>query len=95
VCGARFDELVVYESQSRGRDVGEAVDLILEGAEEAAGLSDTLHRVVEVGEAIRHGLSLCRPGDVLVFACGSSLQVFVDALRVNDPESADLVAAQV
>ena len=95
VCGERFDELVVYESQSRGREVGEAVDLILEGAEEAAGISDTLHRVIEVGEAIRHGLSLCRPGDVLVFACGSSLQVFVDALRVNDPESADLVAAQV
>jgi cyanophycin synthetase len=95
VCGARFDELVVYESQSRGRPVGEAVDLILDGAEEAAGMSDTLHRVIEVGEAIRHGLGLCRPGDVLVFACGSSLQVFVDALRVNDPESADLVAAQV
>ncbi|MEX5744870.1 cyanophycin synthetase [Massilia sp. X63] len=95
VCGARFDELVVYESQSRGREVGEAVDLILDGAEEAAGLSDTLHRVIEVGEAIRHGLSLCRPGDVLVFACGSSLQVFVDALRVDDPESADLIAAQV
>jgi len=95
VCGARFDELVVYESQSRGRAVGEAVDLILEGAEEAAGISDTLHRVIEVGEAIRHGLNLCRPGDVMVFACGSSLQVFVDALRVNDPESADLVAAQV
>jgi cyanophycin synthetase len=95
VCGERFDELVVYESQSRGREVGEAVDLILQGAEEAAGISDTLHRVIEVGEAIRHGLSLCRPGDVLVFACGSSLQVFVDALRVNDPESADLVAAQV
>ena len=95
VCGERFDELVVYESQSRGREVGEAVDLILEGAEEAAGISDTLHRVIEVGEAIRHGLSLCRPGDVLVFACGSSLQVFVDAPRVNDPESADLVAGQV
>ncbi|RZA34526.1 MAG: cyanophycin synthetase, partial [Lysobacteraceae bacterium] len=46
VCGARFDELVVYESQSRGREVGEAVDLILDGAEEAAGMSDTLHRVI-------------------------------------------------
>ncbi|MCA1246647.1 cyanophycin synthetase [Massilia sp. MS-15] len=95
VCGERFDELVVYESQSRGRAVGEAVDLILDGAREAAGLSDTLHRVIEVGAAIRHGLALCQPGDVLVFACGSSLQVFVDALRVSDPDSADLVAAQV
>nr|WP_229423191.1 cyanophycin synthetase [Telluria aromaticivorans] len=95
VCGARFDELVVYESQSRGRPVGDAVDLILEGAEEAAGISDTLHRVLEVGDAIRHGLGLCRPGDVMVFACGSSLQVFVEALRVSDPESADQVAGQV
>ncbi|UVW27024.1 cyanophycin synthetase [Massilia sp. H6] len=95
VCGERFDELVVYESQSRGRPMGEAVDLILQGAQDAAGISDTLHRVLEVGDAIRHGLSLCRPGDVLVFACGSSLEVFVEALRVNDPESADLVAAQV
>ena len=94
VCGARFDELVVYESQSRGRALGEAVDLILEGAEDAVGKSDTLHRVLEVGDAIRHGLNLCRPGDVLVFACGSSLQVFVDAIRVTDPDSADQIAAQ-
>ena len=94
VCGERFDELVVYESQSRGRPVGEAVDLILRGAERAVGPSDTLHREIEVGAAIRLGLSLCRPGDVLVFACGSSLQVFIDALRVNDPESADRIAAQ-
>ena len=95
VCGERFDELVVYESQSRGRPVGEAVDLILEGAEEAIGMSDTLHREIEVGNAIRLGLSLCQPGDVLVFACGSSLQVFIEAIRMNDPESADLIAAQV
>jgi cyanophycin synthetase len=94
VCGERFDELVVYESQSRGRPVGEAVDLILEGAEEVIGPSDTLHREIEVGDAIRLGLSLCSPGDVLVFACGSSLKVFVDAIRVMDPESADLIAAQ-
>ena len=95
VCGERFDELVVYESQNRGREIGETADLILQGAQEAAGISDTLHRVLDVGDAIRHGLSLCRPGDVLVFACGSSLEVFVEALRVNDPESADLVAGQV
>jgi cyanophycin synthetase len=94
VCGERFDELVVYESSSRGRPVGDAVDLILEGAEEVVGASDTLYRELEVGDAIRLGLSLCSPGDVLVFACGSSLKVFVDAIRVNDPESADLIAAQ-
>ncbi|MEN3277182.1 MAG: cyanophycin synthetase, partial [Massilia sp.] len=74
VCGERFDELVIYESQSRGRPVGGAVDLIMQGAENVVGPSDTLHREIEVDKAIRLGLSLCRPGDVLVFACGSSLQ---------------------
>jgi len=94
VCGERFDELVVYESQSRGRPVGGAVDLIIQGAENVVGPSDTLHREIEVDKAIRHGLGLCSAGDVLVFACGSSLQVFIDALRVDDPESADRIAAQ-
>jgi cyanophycin synthetase len=94
VCAARFDELVVYESSSRGRAYGGAVDLIMHGAEEVVGKTDTLHRELEVGEAIRLGLSLCGRGDVLVFACGSSLQVFVDAIREMDPESAERIAAQ-
>jgi cyanophycin synthetase len=58
------------------------------------GASDTLHRELDVGNAIRLGLSLCSPGDVLVFACGSSLGVFIEAIRQNDPESADLIASQ-
>jgi cyanophycin synthetase len=95
VCAGRFDELVVYESSSRGRTPGGAVDLILQGAEEVVGKTDTLHRELDVGEAIRLGLSLCGRGDVLVFSCGSSLQVFVDAIREMDPESAERIAAQV
>ncbi|MFC5512589.1 cyanophycin synthetase [Massilia jejuensis] len=94
VCGEGFDELVVYESQSRGRAPGGAVDLIIEGIEKVVGPSDTIHRELEVQQAIRLGLSLCRAGDVLVFACGSSLQTFIDALRLDDPESADRIASQ-
>jgi cyanophycin synthetase len=95
VTGARFDELVVYESSSRGRAPGDAVDLILAGATDVVGHSDTLHRELDVGKAIRLGLSLCEHGDVLVFACGSSLDVFVEAIREMDPDSADRIAAQV
>jgi cyanophycin synthetase len=94
VCASRFDELVVYESASRGREFGGAVDLILQGAEEVVGKTDTLHRELDVSEAIRLGLSLCERGDVLVFACGTSLQVFVEAIREMDPESAEKIAAQ-
>jgi cyanophycin synthetase len=94
VCAGRFDELVVYESSSRGRAYGGAVDLILQGAEDIVGKTDTLHRELDAGAAIRLGLSLCRRGDVLVFACGSSLDVFVEAIRQTDPESAARIAAQ-
>ena len=45
------------------------------------------------GPAVAPGAAV-RKGDVLVFACGSSLQVFIDALRVDDPESADKIVAQ-
>ncbi|MDB5748791.1 MAG: cphA [Massilia sp.] len=94
VCGEGFDELVIYESQNRGRAAGEVVGIILQGAENVVGQSDTLHCEVEVGKAIRLGLSLCSPGDVLVFACGTSIQTFIDALRVDDPESAARIEAQ-
>jgi cyanophycin synthetase len=94
-CGARFDELVVYEAEQRVRPAGATADLILAGARTQAGLSDTLHRELDAAAAVRLGLQLCVPGDVLVFACGTTLQVLVDAIRENDPEVADRIAAQI
>jgi cyanophycin synthetase len=75
--------------------LGEAVDLILAGAGDVVGHSDTLHRELDPGAAIRLGLSLCRRGDVLVFACGSSLEVFIGAIREMDPDSASQIEAQL
>ena len=94
-CGARFDEMVVYEAELRTRPSGATADLILQGAREQAGLSDTLHRELDAASAVRLGLQLCSPGDVLVFACGTSLQVLVDAVRSTDPDVADRIAAQI
>ena len=98
-CAARFDELVVYEAELRGRagelPAGSTADLILAGARAEVGLSDTLHRELDAAAAVRLGLQLCAPGDVLVFACGTSLQVLVDAVRASDPDVADRIAAQI
>jgi cyanophycin synthetase len=94
VCAAEFDEIVVYESSLRGRKPGETVDLVMAGAEEAVGKSDTLHRVLDVQDAVRRGLSLCGRGDVLLFSCATTLQVLVDAIKDSDPESAQRIAAQ-
>jgi cyanophycin synthetase len=95
VCAALYDEVLVYESSQRGRAPGETTDLIMAGAEQVVGKSDTLHRVADVQEAVRRGLALCQRGDVLLFSCATTVQVLVDAIRDSDPESADRIAAQV
>ena len=95
VCAAGYDEIVVYESASRGRQQGQTLDLIMEGAEEVVGKSDTLHRVPDVAEAARRGLALCQRGDVLLFSCATKVKDFADAIRAVDPESAEKIEAQI
>ncbi|HEX8784909.1 MAG TPA: hypothetical protein VF793_01905, partial [Telluria sp.] len=58
------------------------------------GKSDTLHRVPEVAEAVRRGLSLCERGDVLLFSCATTVRDFADAIREMDPDSAMQIEAQ-
>ena len=101
-CGERFDELVVYAPAAASgsathpaRVPGEVVDLILEGAEEVVGASDTLHREPDAGAAVRLGLSLCRRGDVLALSTGDSLTAFVEAIREIHPAGAMRIAAQL
>ncbi|TWI68940.1 cyanophycin synthetase [Pseudoduganella lurida] len=94
-CARGFDEVVIYESQTRGRAAGETVQLMMTGALATGRSQDLVHGRLNGREALRHGLSLCRPGDVLVFACGSSLNEVVEALRESDPVSASRIAAQV
>ncbi|SFV16452.1 cyanophycin synthetase [Pseudoduganella namucuonensis] len=92
-CGALYDDVVIYEAERRGRAEGETAALIAAGAE-ANGNRAAVHIRIAVTEAVRHGLALCREGDVLVFACGSSLNELVAALRGSDPETASRIAAE-
>jgi cyanophycin synthetase len=93
-CARGFDEIVVYESNNRGREAGDCSRRMLAGAA-ASGRPDTaIHGRLNGHEALRFGLSLCQPGDVMVFACGSSLHEVVEALRESDPASAQRIAEQ-
>ncbi|WEF34948.1 cyanophycin synthetase [Pseudoduganella chitinolytica] len=87
-CGAAFDEVVAYEwnAEDRGRARGERAAVI------AAGAGPVGKVKLDCGEALRTALARCQPGDVLLFACGSSTDELVDALRVSDPESAERIA---
>ncbi|RZA31395.1 MAG: cyanophycin synthetase [Lysobacteraceae bacterium] len=88
VCAAGFDDLVVYETENRGRPDGETASLLVRGAKLARLADDSLAVVPESHCAIRHGLSLCQPGDVLVFGCGTNLSELTEALRPDKPELA-------
>jgi cyanophycin synthetase len=90
-CAAGFDELVVYETENRGRSVGETSALLMQGARQVA--ADELSCVLDVHEAIRAGLARCRKGDVMVFGCGSSISELTEAIRPTSPEVARRIEA--
>jgi len=93
-CAAGFDELVVYETENRGRGAGETAALLAQGARMGRIAGDQLALELHVHQAIRHGLALCQPGDVMVLGCGSSISDLTEALRPTRPEIAQRIAAE-
>ena len=71
-CAEGFDELIVYEADPRGRASGATAAVILEGARTAGKDEAVLRAIVPVSEAFDAAMACCLPGDILVFACGSS-----------------------
>ena len=92
-CAAGFDELVIYETENRGRPDGETAALLARGARLGRFESERLRIELDVHRAIRLGLSLCEPGDVLVFGCGSSISELTEALRPTRPDIAERIEA--
>jgi cyanophycin synthetase len=93
-CAAGFDDLVVFETENRGRASGETAALLVRGAKLGKLADDSLSVVLESHRAIRHALSLCQPGDVLVFGCGTTLSELTDAIRPDKPELARKIEAE-
>lgn len=94
VYGAGVDELIVYESNQRGRGEGETSRLILDGARSAAA-GRLVCSEADVRDAVALGLSHCRKGDVLVFTCADTLEHLVEAVRRTDPKAAEKIAQEI
>ncbi|MBQ5938488.1 cyanophycin synthetase [Massilia sp. AB1] len=92
-CAAGFDELVIYETENRGRPEGETAAMLARGARLGRIDSERMRIELDVHSAIRLGLSLCEPGDVLVFGCGSSISELTEALRPTRPDLAERIEA--
>ncbi|GGY61730.1 cyanophycin synthetase [Pseudoduganella albidiflava] len=90
-CGEVFDEVIVYEApvEHRGRRPGERAALMAAGAIRA---STRVHLELASGAALRLALTRCQPGDVMLFATGTSVAELVEALRDFDPASAESIA---
>jgi len=93
-CAAGFDELVVYETENRGRAAGEVARLLVQGAAVGKFEQDHLQVELDVHQAIRAGLKRCEPGDVLVFGCGSSISELLEAIRPTSPAAAQRIEAE-
>ncbi|NHZ42553.1 cyanophycin synthetase [Massilia aquatica] len=83
-CADGFDELFVYEADPRGRASGETAQKILDGARRAGKEDHLLHAIVPVSDAFAAAMACCRPGDVLLFACGSSATAQRETARYVD-----------
>ncbi len=92
-CAAGFDNLVVYESEGRGRPEGETATLIARGAKLGKIGNEQLQIEHNVHRAIRLGLAICKRGDVLAFGCGSSISELTEALRPTRPDLANKIEA--
>ena len=93
ICGAGFDELLVYEAEARGRPPGDTANHLLAGARQAGvAWSDA---EPDVGQALARMLARCQAGDMLVFTCGGPLDALVAALRPLYPDAAQAVARQL
>jgi cyanophycin synthetase len=93
-CAAGFDELVVYETENRGRAAGSVAAKLVEGIRLAKFEDDHLRVELDVHEAIRAGLARCEKGDVLVFGCGSDISELLEAIRPNSPEVAKRIETE-
>jgi cyanophycin synthetase len=93
ICARGFDTTVFYEwrDEDRGRPPGERAAVMLAAARAARGTSDGVSIVADPASALRLGLAQCRPGDVLFYSCGSSVNELVDAIRPVDPVSAERI----
>jgi cyanophycin synthetase len=81
VCAAGFDDLVIFEAENCGRALGDTARLITQGAREAVTGHGRLHCKLDVRRAVRFGLQMCKPGDLLVLGCSTSFGALLHAVR--------------
>ncbi|KQQ36242.1 cyanophycin synthetase [Duganella sp. Leaf126] len=94
-CAIDFNELIVYQSNPRGRADGATGALIVEGIRQQLRRDGTAVQIDDVHRALAVAIAKSQPGDVLVFSSPSTPHMLVEALRPLYPEQAAIIAADL
>jgi cyanophycin synthetase len=98
VAARYFDEIIVREDKNpRGRALGEAAELIRQGAEDAIADGDARAGSVEVVldemDAARRALDRSRPGDLVVLCVDYATDVFKELEKRRGAAAPDVLGA--
>lgn len=99
LCGAGFDELVIYEMDDlRDKQRGETAELLARGALTAqhtrllaAGGQQWVYTQLDIRAAIRYAHARAQPGDLIIIGCASHVSELLEALGSVDLAHVDAV----
>ncbi|MBP0445273.1 cyanophycin synthetase [Roseomonas sp. SSH11] len=95
IAAGTFDEIVLRERpDGRGREAGEVIRLLAEGALAAGFPEERIHRVMDEHDATRHCLAMARRGDLVVLTPTSVEAVWAQVLTFT-PEETPALAAEM
>jgi cyanophycin synthetase len=73
ICGTGFDHVIVRQmTDLRGRPVGEAPKIIMDGVLESGISNDVVELIINEAEAISKAISMGREGDLIVIGCADT-----------------------
>ncbi len=82
ICGAGFDHVIVRQmTDLRGRPVGEAPRIIMDGVLEAGLDPQHVELILDEPEAIRHAIEMGRDGDLIIIGCSDTADMIADVSK--------------
>lgn len=82
ICGQGFDHLIVRQmTDLRGRPLGEAPELMRQGALDAGMDPARVELILDEPTAIRHAIEMGREGDLIIIGCSDTADMIADVVK--------------
>jgi UDP-N-acetylmuramyl tripeptide synthase len=82
ICGAGFDHVIVRQmTDLRGRPLGEAPALIMEGVQETLREGVVCELILDEPTAITRAIEQGRAGDLIIIGCSDTADMIKDVIK--------------